>query len=66
MTNLGSLDGTCTKAFAMNNRGQVVGYSFLAGDQVFHPFRHEQGVLKDLGTLGGNFGLAVTLNDGAW
>ncbi|PYV61048.1 MAG: hypothetical protein DMG97_44420, partial [Acidobacteria bacterium] len=29
MTNLGSFGGTCTNAIALNNRGQVVGYSFL-------------------------------------
>jgi probable HAF family extracellular repeat protein len=63
MTNLGSLGGTCTNAIAMNNRGQVVGYSFLAGDAVFHPFRWERGKLLDLGTLGGNQGVAQHLNE---
>jgi probable HAF family extracellular repeat protein len=63
MINLGSLGGTCTNAIAINNRGQVVGYSFLAGDAVFHPFRWERGKLADLGTLGGNQGVAQHLND---
>ncbi len=63
MTNLGSLGGSCTNALAINNRGQIVGYAFLTGDAVFHPFRWEQGKLVDLGTLGGNFGVANTLNE---
>jgi len=63
MTNLGSLGGTCTNAITINNRGQVVGYSFLAGDAVFHPFLWERGKLVDLGTLGGNQGVAQRLNE---
>jgi probable HAF family extracellular repeat protein len=63
MTNLGSLGGTCTNAIALNNRGQVVGYSFLAGDEAYHPFRWKQGKFVDLGTLGGTFGAATQLNE---
>lgn len=66
MRNLGSLGGTCTQVplttTPINNRGQVVGYSFLPGDEVFHPFLWEHNNLVDLGTQGGNFGYAVTLN----
>lgn len=63
MVNLGSLGGSCTNAFAMNSSGEVVGYSFLPGDAVFHPFRWKGGRLRDLGTNGGNFAFATTLND---
>jgi probable HAF family extracellular repeat protein len=63
MTNLGSLGGTCTQVSAINNRGQVVGSSFLAGDQVLHPFLWERGRLVDLGTLGGNFASANFVNE---
>jgi probable HAF family extracellular repeat protein len=62
MTNLGSLGGTCTDATAINNQGQVVGYSFLAGDATFHPFIRDKGVFRDLGTTG-DFGYAGTLNE---
>ena len=64
MVNLGSLGGTCTNASAMNDAGQVVGYSFLPGDQVLHPFSWKQGRLVDLGTIGGTSGVALALNDG--
>jgi probable HAF family extracellular repeat protein len=63
MVNLGSLGGSCTNPLAMNNSGEVVGYSYLAGDAVFHPFRWKGGRLHDLGTNGGNFAFATTLND---
>jgi probable HAF family extracellular repeat protein len=63
MVNLGSLGGTCTGVSAINNCGQVVGTSFLEGDQVFHPFLWQHGRLTDLGTRGGASGAAGTLND---
>jgi probable HAF family extracellular repeat protein len=38
MIDLGSLGGTSGCAINLNNRAQVVGYSNLAGDLVYHPF----------------------------
>jgi probable HAF family extracellular repeat protein len=38
MRDIGSLGGTCTLATDLNNRGQIVGISSLAGDQTYHPF----------------------------
>ncbi len=60
-TNLGNLGGTAWNTpMAINNRGQIVGFSDLAGDQGganpnFHAFlwTSEQG-MKDLGTLPGD------------
>lgn len=63
MLDLGSLGGTLSATNALNNRGQVVGQSNLAGDQTAHPFLWDRGTLKDLGTLGGSFGVATWLND---
>ena len=63
MTDLGSLGGTFGAAYWLNNRGQVVGYSNLNGDQSNHGFFWEHGVLTDLGTLGGADSAAGAVND---
>ena len=38
MTDLGTLGGTCGVVDALNDRGEVVGFSDLSGDKVLHPF----------------------------
>jgi len=53
MVDIGSFGGTCGQAIFINNSGQVVGTSSLAGNQTTHAFLWERGVLKDIGTLGG-------------
>jgi probable HAF family extracellular repeat protein len=53
MTDLGTLGGAPGVALSMNDLGQVVGYSHTASRQI-HPFLWEEGVMTDLGTLGGN------------
>jgi len=63
MLDLGTLGGTLGLANKMNNRGQVVGQSNLAGDLTAHPFLWDRGSLIDLGTLGGTFGLASSVSD---
>jgi len=55
MVDLGSLGGTCTEANDLNNRGQVVGTSLVAGDSYQRAFLWQNGHLSDLGgSLGGN------------
>src|SRR5215471_10772693 len=63
MTDLGTLGGTFGSPEWINNPGQVVGESDLAGDLVSHPFLWDHGVLTDLGTLGGDNGFAFFIND---
>jgi len=46
MIDLGTLGGTNGYPYALNNRGQVVGISNLAGDQNWHAFLWDRGVLK--------------------
>ena len=63
MTDLGSLGGTFSLVNDMNNKGQVVGISNLAGDQIFHAFLGEKGKLTDLGTFGGSTSEARWINE---
>ncbi len=53
VTELGDLGGgprTFTEAYAINNSGQVTGYSTLA-DGTIHAFLYSGGVMSDLGTF---------------
>jgi len=64
MTDLGGFGGTCTAAAALNNKGQVVGESFRAGDQAAPAFLWENGSIHELGgSLGGDFTGAFAIND---
>ena len=63
MLDLGTLGGTFGLVAGLNNRGQVIGQSNLAGDHTHYPFLWERGHMKDLGTLGGDFGYATWLNE---
>jgi probable HAF family extracellular repeat protein len=70
MRNLGSLGGRDSRAFAINNSGQIVGESQLTGNprdsrgqRIIHAFLLSNGVMKDLGTLGGSNSAALDIND---
>jgi probable HAF family extracellular repeat protein len=53
ITDLGTFGGTYSAAYAINNRGQVVGGAYLACQCAVDPFLWAGGSLHDLGSLGG-------------
>jgi probable HAF family extracellular repeat protein len=53
VTNLPPLGGTSSVGFSINDRGWVAGRSNLEGNQSRHATLWRNGVLTDLGTLGG-------------
>jgi probable HAF family extracellular repeat protein len=50
---LGTLGGTFSLAGGLNDKGQVEGYATLPHDTATHAFLWRNGVMTDLGTLGG-------------
>lgn len=63
LQDLGTLGGTSSAGNALNDAGDVVGWSQLAGDLVQHAFLYHGGSLLDLGTLGGSGAAALGIND---
>jgi probable HAF family extracellular repeat protein len=63
-TNLGTLGGASSFAAAINQSGQVAGYSELAGGAGPHAFLYEGGAMHDLGVLpGDNSSYATAINN---
>jgi probable HAF family extracellular repeat protein len=63
MRDLGTLGGTASLTNWLNDRGEVVGQDYLAGNQACHPFLWDGRRLRDLGTFGGDQGDANYIND---
>ena len=53
VTFLGTLGGTFSQPFGINNKGEVDGIATLPGDKDQHAFFWRDGLMTDLGTLGG-------------
>jgi probable HAF family extracellular repeat protein len=66
ITDIGTFGGTCGIANALNNRGQVAGQSYLAGNVIAHAFLWDKNghpQMKDLGSLGGDNAAALSVDD---
>jgi probable HAF family extracellular repeat protein len=63
MKDLGTLGGTYSTAGSLNDKGEVVGLSTVAGDQAWHAVLWKHGDTSDLGTLAGDtFSQAISIN----
>jgi probable HAF family extracellular repeat protein len=60
--NLGTLGGINSRAFAINNMGETVGWSEIRSGQR-HAFLYRAGVMHDLGALAGGRSEASAVND---
>ena len=66
MVDIGSFGGTCGITNAMNNRGQVAGQSYMAGNLIARAFlwdKNSNPQLLDIGTLGGDNASGMWIND---
>jgi probable HAF family extracellular repeat protein len=59
---LGSLGGGDTNPYGINDKGEVVGYSYTVGQLVWQAFLWKNGVMSDLGP-GGNESIAYRINE---
>ncbi|HEU4523548.1 MAG TPA: plastocyanin/azurin family copper-binding protein [Gemmatimonadales bacterium] len=61
LQNLGTLGGGYSRAYAINEAGQVVGVSSLA-DGTWHAFLWQNGTMQDLGALDDDFSTATAID----
>jgi probable HAF family extracellular repeat protein len=62
VVDLGTLGGSRSLAYGINNRGQVVGVSETSSGEL-HAFLWNDGIMSDLGTFGGRTSYAYRIDD---
>lgn len=63
ITDLGTLGGSLSMGYGVNNNGAVVGMTLTTGDKAIRGFFYTHGKMTDLGTLGGHDSKANAVND---
>jgi probable HAF family extracellular repeat protein len=63
VVDIGTLGGSYSLAYAINNAGQITGYSSTTGDTFEHAFLYSGGMMTDLGTVGGRNSYGYGINN---
>ena len=63
MVDLGTLGGSFSVGYSINQLGHVSGDSTVVGDAETHAFLSSNGTMQDLGTLGGSYSTPLGLNN---